>query len=298
MIAPPISSIINVPKSLALDFVRTAKNSTQYSDKSLYCVEVQKQLCQQIRSASPLGFDWLVSEIQDRIFKVPYFSYIKGLQFDRNNLLFVALSSALGNVVEPYNQPWSRLVRSIEPSTDLVFTNRSVNERLHTDGTDWQYPNDLTCLVCLRPDQNGGGISKLMDIETLTAELQANFGRSSLETFHTCSIPWRIADELGGGVTFKPVLSENSMRWSYYTISRAINEGLASLPGEVTNIISLVEDWLNTTSNIFYLPMQTNDLLIVSNNLCLHGRTEVKNSNSSKRLFLRTKIHFCDNLDH
>ena len=291
----PEWSQISVSPTLAADLFHMTTKVPPHNDKELYNVALQASVREQIRATSPDGFDWLVEEIRTRLTKKPYCAHITGLRFDKSNLLFVALSSAFGDVVEPYNQPWSQLVRSIQTSTDLLFKNQSVNERLHTDGTDWQKPNDLTCLLCVRPDQHGGGYSHLLDVETFVAELRKSVGTEALNIFYKEPIPWRIADELGGSVFWAPVFAENSLRWSYYTIDRVLQEGLAHLPKQILISITAMERRLKAASGVFELPMEASELLIIHNKRCLHARTPVRDSKSSARLVLRIKVRRPEN---
>lgn len=85
-------------------------------DKELSAMNLQRQLHADVRNASPSGFDVLAEDIRARL-AVPYVAYVTGLRFDAHNLLFVALSSVLGDVVDPYNRR-SQLVRRLCPARD------------------------------------------------------------------------------------------------------------------------------------------------------------------------------------
>ena len=92
---------------------------------------------------------------------------LRGLPCEDPEKLVVVLSLGLGEMLEPYRQEWSRVIRRIRPSTERVLDGYVLNEFLHTDSTDWREPNDLTVLYCVQPDDRGGGISRLLSAEAI-----------------------------------------------------------------------------------------------------------------------------------
>ncbi|GAB1542952.1 hypothetical protein NUACC21_56260 [Scytonema sp. NUACC21] len=293
MIPLPESARVVVPSKLATDLLSAVKKLPLYDDKALYDVKLQATVREQIRTLiAGDGFDWLVEEIRKRLIRKPYCAYVTGLQFDDPNLVFFSLAGAFGDVVDdPYN-PSSRLVRDLQPSTDKVIPDGwgVLNEQLHTDSTDWPEPNALTCLHCIRPDYEGGGRSRLLDIDTLLVELDKRFGQEVLKILHTEAVPWWIADKFGGGVLRTPVFTANSVRWLPYTIKFALENNQESLPETISASLGAMENVLNEATGIIDFAMAPGSLWFINNKLSLHSRTPIKNPQASKRLVLRTKI--------
>lgn len=286
------SAQVSVPLQLAANLLYATKKIPPHDDKTLYDVRLQADVREAIRTASSDGaFDWVIEEIRRRLIRKPYCAYVTGLQFDEHNILLVSITGAFGTVVEPYNQPWTRLVRYIQPSTDRSVSGWGVlNEELHTDGTDWPQPNDLTCLLCVRADQNGGGRSRLLDIDTILDDLDTGFGREAIDILHQEAVPWYIANELGGGVFRRPVYAENSIRWCRYTINIALENKQEFLSESISTSLSALEQVLKEAKGIIDFAMAPGGLLFVNNKRCLHARTTIKNPQYSRRLVLRTKI--------
>jgi hypothetical protein len=286
------SAEVLVPPQLATDLLSAAKKLPAYDDDALYDVKLQAAVREQIRTSNGDGFDWLVEEIRSRLSQRPYFAYVTGLLFDDSNLLLVSLAGAFGNVIDLYNHPESRIVRHLFPSTDVVVPRWGViNTVLHTDSPGWPQPNAITGLVCVRPDQNGGGRSRLLDIDTLRVELDRRFGQELLGILHTEPVPWSIDAELGGGVVRTPVFTANRVRWLCYMIDRAIENTEETLPEPVSAALEAMEQFLvKEPRGVIDFLMAPQSLLLVNNERCLHSRTSIKNPETSKRLMLRIKI--------
>ncbi|MBC6478981.1 MAG: TauD/TfdA family dioxygenase [Hormoscilla sp. GM7CHS1pb] len=263
----------------------------QYTDAELYNTQLQLNIREKIHAIEPDMFSYLIDEVCKRLSNPPYCAYITGLKFDTYNLLFLSLIGAFGNVVDPYKQPWSRLVYYIRPSTDLKIPGWGVlNEQLHTDGTDWINPNDLTCLLCLKTDQSGGGRTQLLDINTIVYELDRWFGKETIDILSSESLPWLIATELGGGVFRCPILTSKSIRWLPYTNQIALKETQESLSTNLSKAISQIKAVIKNRNNIIDFMMEPNSLLVIDNQRCLHARTPIKHPELSVRLMLRAKV--------
>ncbi len=237
------------------------------------------------------GWSELVDGVQQRFADAPHAVVVRGLPLERAAHTLLALSCCLGEVVEPYRQTWSRLVRRIAPTTDRSGAAGVLNERLHTDGTDWPEPNGLTCLLCVRADSNGGGRSRLLPIEAI-AELVAT-RPAAVRSVATAELPWAVADELGGGVVHAPVFSDGAVRWLRFTIEQALQcAPLAgsTLPADVIDALRSFESALEAAPGGFEFALRPGDLLLVNNVKCLHARTAVSNPQQSDRLLLRTKV--------
>jgi alpha-ketoglutarate-dependent taurine dioxygenase len=200
----------------------------------------------------------------------------------------IALTCGLGDLVEPYQQDWSRLVRRISPSTDRSVGEHGVlNEKLHTDGTDWRDPNDLTCLLCVRPDGAGGGRSRLLP-EGAIREFSEPWADVLADP-----LPWAVAEELGGGIHWAPVLSDGGIRWLRFTVDEACRRG-AVVSETVARKLGAFANALEKSRGLIEIDLGAGDLLIIDNRRCLHARSPIMGHEGSQRLLLRVKVKLSD----
>jgi len=288
----PKSAQVHVNSAIAKELFNVSNKTPKYIDKQLRNVEIQSFIRSAIRSACKDGFDSIVAEIREKLDQIPYCVCLKGLKFDKNYSLYIALSTALGNAIEPYNQPWSKLIHHLQPAIEWKGTILdTLNENLHTDGTNWLHPNDFTCLLCIRPDQYGGARSRILDRDSILNELRDKFGKKVVNILHNDPVPWRIADEITGGVVWLPVLTSSTVRWMRYTIDKAIEEGkLDPLPRRIREAVDAMDNVTAKSGNIIDFMLNAGELLIIDNKRSLHARSAYLDPRSSERLVLRLKI--------
>ena len=175
----PDAAKVHVPTPLADALLHAAESLPQYDNQEFYSTDLQSFVHDRIRQASPSDFDWLVGEIRSRIARRPYCALVQGIRYDEGNRLFVGINRAFGELVaRPYEKPRAQLVHYIQPATDLPATHGSQyeSEKLHTDTADWDPPVKLISMLCVRADREGGGRSRVLDLETLRDEVRARFG--------------------------------------------------------------------------------------------------------------------------
>lgn len=287
----PQSAFISVPPELAAALVKVTKTLPQYDDTALRSPALQATLREQIRACCSEGFDWLIEEIGTRLKKSPFCACVKGLVFDDSNLLFAGIASTFGELVEPNRQPWSQLIRPIQPGTDRQEPGYGLlNEQLHTDGTDWQAPNDLTCLLCIRPDQLGRGKTLLLDLEDLLREMELRSNSDTIQRLRKTQVPWQLSDAMGGRVIWAPVFSTEGIRYMRYTIDLAVQRLSIKLAPEMIEALTILDSTIECSRNLIGLMLYQNDLLLVNNKRCLHARAKISGSEASSRLMLRLKV--------
>lgn len=264
----------------------------EVDDRELTNPAYQEAILAEVQEAAGAAFDDLAQEAGKRMADPPWFLIVRGLPASRATPLLVAVSAALGRLVEPYGQPWSRVVRHIVPSRDRTVDGRVLNEFLHTDGTDWIRPNDYTCLFCVRPDQSRDGESLLLDVATLLDEMTAEPAAGVVHRLASQAVPWRIADELGGGVHWEPPidLAAQHIRWLRYTVTLSGKEGLASLPADTANDLLAFEQAVGNCRGVARMQLQAGDLLLLDNGRSLHARAAIRDPAGSARELLRTKV--------
>jgi len=282
---------IEVPFGLASELLAAAENLPCYDNKEFYLPSLQLYVRDQIRQACPDGFDWVVGRVNDLIARRPYCALVAGLRFDEGNRLFVALNRAFGELVaRPYEKPRAQLVHYIEPATDILSSRGGhESERLHTDTADWEPPVELISMRCVRPDPGGGGRSRILDIDAVREEVKARLGAEVLNLLKTEPVPWQLASYRGGGVGWRPVLTENRLCWRRYTINLALDSKQATLSRKMLDALDAFEEVISTTARTIEFLMREDDLLFSDNTRTVHARTPITEG-ASGRLMIRSWI--------
>jgi hypothetical protein len=289
---PARGRVDDVSPTLANELLQAAERLPLYDNKEFYSTTLQSQVLDSIRESCADGFDSLISLIKNRIAGWPYFALVRGLRFDEGNRLFVAVNRAFGELVaRPYEKPRAQLVHYIQPSTDLSSARGGQEtERLHTDTADWDPPVELISMVCVRPDHKGGGRSRVLDVETVRDEVKKHLGAASLELLENQPVPWQLALYCGGGVKWRPVLTNSSICWRRYTIDLALNFEGATLSDEMLGALEAFEKVITTTPRTADFLMREGDLLFSDNTRTIHSRTPISDGAASDRLMIRSWI--------
>lgn len=283
--------VVETPPALAAD-LRRGLAGLPIDDAALANPSYQEQVLADVREAAGVHFDEMVEGACRRFDESPWLVIVRGLPVVVAVPILVAFSASLGELVEPYRQPWSRVIRQIVPSRDRAVDGRVLNELLHTDGTDWVRPNDYTCLFCVRPDQAQDGVSRLLDAATLLDELSTEPAAGVVRRLADNPLPWRIADELGGGVHWEPALDLDSprIRWLRYTIAMSRDDGLATIAEDTLDDLARFEELVEVCQGATWLRLEAGDLLLIDNARSLHARTPIADPARSTRELLRTKV--------
>jgi Taurine catabolism dioxygenase TauD, TfdA family len=292
----PDAARVHAPAPLADALLHAAESLPQYDNQEFYSTDLQSLVHDRIRQASPSDFDWIVGEIRRRIARRPYCSLVQGLRFDEGNRLFVAINRAFGELMaRPYEKPRAQLVHYIQPATDLPARHggQFESEKLHTDTADWDPPIKLISMRCVRADREGGGRSRVLDIDTLRDEVRARLGSRTLEFLAAEPAPWLLAPYRGGGVSWRTVLSEASVCWRRYTIELAVNALGIALSPTMTCALDSLEQVVEDTPGTLDFLMREGELLFVDNHKTLHARTPLSNPLAPDRLMIRSWVASC-----
>ena len=293
MLAPfPETHRIQVSESLARELVLAAERLPLYDNKEFYSVELQQFVHDSIREANRAGFDELVGSIKERLCRRPYCVLVSGLRFDDGNRLFVAINRAFGELVaRPYEKPRAQLVHYIQPQTDMPSARGGrESERLHTDCADWETPVELISMVCVKADNAGGGRSRILDLDSIRTQVAERLGPATLKLFEDEPAPWQLAPYLGGGVTWRPVLTEESLCWRRYTIDLALTQEGANLSEELLRALEGFEEVVTNTTDTVDFMMREGELLFSDNTRTIHARTPLADPATSTRLMIRSWI--------
>ena len=293
MLAPfPDSAIIDVPPTVANALLAAAEDLPLYDNKDYYSKALQSLVADTVRGKCTDAFDWLVARINEGIARRPYCVLIRGLRFDRGHRLFVALNRAFGKMVAlPYQEPRANLVHHLQPRTDILSSRGGREaERLHTDAADWRTPIGFISMVCMRADRNGQGRSRLLDFDAVQEEVETKLGRDSLELLKAQPVPWQLHSCWGGGLKWRPVLTESTVCWRRYTILLAVDVEGAELSKEMRSLLDEFERVVEGSDQRIDFLMQEGELLFSDNMRGLHARTAILDADDSKRLMIRSWI--------
>lgn len=294
MLAPfPDTARISIPSTLARELLEGAKRLPLYENKDFYSPDLQGFVYTSVRDAYADDFDCVVNQIKERVAQWPYCVLITGLEFDEHHRVFVALNRAFGELVGlPYQEPRAQLVHYIQPATDIhsVRGGREV-ERLHTDAVDWQIPIDFISMECVRPDGGGGGRSRVLDLDAIREEVKTHLGSDTLKLLETEPVPWQLHACWGGGLKWRPVLSESSICWRRYTINLALDVNGAKLSDEMLASLDAFEKVITASSHIMDFMMKERELLFSDNRKQIHARTAIAAGDASDRLMIRSWIN-------
>src|ERR1051325_1224891 len=215
----PVSAQLMVAPWLAQRLRNVAEQLPRFENQEFYSTELQTMVHDALREESG-GLDSLIRQIELRLNHRPYCALVQGLSFDEGNKVFVGINRAFGELVaRPYEAPRAQLVHYIQPATDIMSARGGhESDRLHTDTADWEPPVELISMVCVRADFMGGGCSRILDFEPIRQEVTNQLGASMLKCLETEKVPWQLAPYCGGGVSWRPILTTQSICWRRYTI--------------------------------------------------------------------------------
>lgn len=292
MLAFPETARIEISPTLAGELLAAAERLPRYENEDFYSTALQQFVVERVREASPDGFAELIASIKQRLVQPPYCVILRGLRLDEGNRVFVAINRAFGELVAgPYEKPRAQLVHYIQPATDIPSARGGrESERLHTDTADWETPVELISMVCVRADPDGGGRSRVLDVDTIRAEVKDRLGAGTLERLETEPVPWQLAAYLGGGVKWRTVLTEKSVCWRRYTINLALDANGARLSDEMLSSLDAFEDVVATSEGTIDFLMCEGELLFSDNTRTIHARTPINSGDKSERLMIRSWI--------
>ncbi|HSE18229.1 MAG TPA: TauD/TfdA family dioxygenase [Pyrinomonadaceae bacterium] len=288
----PDNAKVNVDPVVAREILAAAGRLPQYDNREFYSTDLQAHVLNSVRESCPKAFDALIAEIKQRFDRWPYCALVRGLDFDEGNRVFVAINRAFGELVaRPYEKPRAQLVHYIQPSTDIVSARGGhESERLHTDCADWEPPVELISMVCVRADPDGGGRSRVLDVDTIRTEIENTLGSTTLQTLETEPVPWQLAPYWGGGVSWRPVLTKSSICWRRYTIDMALDSTSATLSPTMLDALKNFEALVSTTPRTLDFLMREGELLFSDNRRTIHARTPIAAGPTSNRLMIRSWI--------
>jgi hypothetical protein len=283
----PANTQYQIPEKLAHVLLELAESLPNY-DYSALCQDKtqQAELVERARISCPDLYQAAVEKLDEALNQRPYFVCIRGLKLDLRGLTLVLLSIGLGRLVRAAGQEDTPIHNEPEG------VRKSINHPFsfyHTDNSNSDHPNDYTALACVSPDQNGGGASLILDVDTIVEglETQAKLLEAIQENY-----PWFIATETDTITHYHPILDANKyIRWARENIFAAARLGGGKLASEQRQSVLAFEKFIAENANYYQFMLEPHDILIINNRKTVHARTHIENEMQSQRKILRTKMH-------
>ncbi|QUQ68805.1 hypothetical protein [Kutzneria sp. CA-103260] len=266
------------------------------SERMLLDAEFRTALVSSVLARSE-AFTELGGELVRRLRRYPYYAVLRGMHFDPDNILFGVVACLVGKPVQPYPDPTFAVLRELRPSAASTSAGWGVlTEFLHSDSTNWPAPNDVTVMLCRKPDQASEGTSLVLPLDDAIEELNTTrgLGTAAVERLRTQPLPWAIDPDLGGGTTWAPALAGNDIRWQLYRIAEARDRDGALLDDDTFDFAGTVDAALANSRRTHEFMLGEDDVLVINNKRLLHGRRGIADPVGSRRVLVHCKVDFDD----
>lgn len=252
-----------------------------YSDESFRRSEIQKSYSNLMKRLMGDQAPTFIAGLFHRLSHTPYSVIIRNIPESFSLTCLAGISASLGRVTEPLGINKGQILKEIRPSLDKTSHGKALNESLHTDSTDWPIPNDITALLCVRPDSAGGGQTKLTTIDDILWAAQHLLPKKDQKWLTDHPLTWNMSSCFDEKTIQAPIIEHGMIRWMEYTTAPR-NKAEKSF---IQRILSMIE----AETKSLRLELQASDLLLINNRKCLHARTSVDDENSD-RVLVRAKI--------
>ncbi|WP_280886946.1 TauD/TfdA family dioxygenase [Streptomyces sp. LBL] len=193
--------------------------------------------------------------------------------------LLAALSAALGALVVPQTMGQTLHVLRLHAPD-------GADTRWHTDGAGWARQNDFTCLLCIKPAQEGGA-TELLPWAVLRSALARD--PDLWRRLWGTDVPWILDDESGAGTAFTPIVTSEGLRY----LREQIESAAAAFPHLAHDLHdlddSLHQALLSTTGHLA-LRLTEGKVLVFDNRRSLHRRGPLPEGNAGERTLVRTRL--------
>lgn len=264
-----------------------------YSDEQLRDSGLQQELGAALAQAVP-GWDELIEAIARRL-DGPGIALVRGLRFDPENRLAVALTAA-------YSRPsnyghWKNvlvydLIPIQRPAGTLDF-----EQFFHTGSQSHDRPHEIQVLQCVRAGSQGGGISQLVTTDAVVAWLREHGQQQVVETLMR-AYPHKRPAFMGELVLLAPILEPDPIQPARSLVRfqrEVVFDGAAERPDTMDDgmraAIDQFEAALNAPGLGLEYQLAANEYLTIDNRRVLHARTPVVGGKASGRHLKRIKAY-------
>lgn len=193
---------------------------------------------------------------------------------------------------------WDIKTRIKESGATGVITYSEHNHEadLHTDSQYSEYPEDYFALLTLKKASCGGGISYVLKVEDIIAELnESEKGKTVLNIIQTTEYPFIVPNvfkknknQIEPEFNFGPILENGEMRFRVDTIQKALDYNPDFCTKEQKEAFSFLVDLVRTTKHTKKFYLEEGDLIFINNKTTLHGRSSFTDNN---RHLLRIRMN-------
>ena len=162
----------------------------------------------------------------------------------------------------------------------------------HTDSTFLREPHHFVALACVDRDPDSGGESRVLYIDALRSEVEAEYGPGVLQRLAEPAYPFYLQDPLyGDGVQVVPIFTHvegnQAMRFRYDCVEPLLTEYPQACPRQNQEALATFENFLGSATPHEQFTLDRGDILIFDNRRVLHARTHI--TPSAVRVLQRLK---------
>lgn len=241
-----------------------------------------QRLRAEVRSlAGGQAYDDVVGAIRTRVHAPCGFVVVRGLRFDPNHSLLVSIVTELGELLT---------LDTMVPRMDYhAIVNTAGEMYLHTDGTRWRRPNRYTCQQAQVVEPDGGGQSRVIGIDDLLNSISLSKQPGLLSFLLNDAVPWGLDAANGGELMWSPIVHNGKLRWARFAVGPE-DGSAADISDHLMSDIEAFHRFLQTCPDITSMSLEPNDLLVIDNHRCLHGRGPMHDRLSSARRLVRARL--------
>jgi alpha-ketoglutarate-dependent taurine dioxygenase len=176
-----------------------------------------------------------------------------------------------------------------------TYSEHSHEAELHTDSQYSHYPEDHFALLTLKKANCGGGLSFLLSLRDILAELSAlSNGKEIENVLRKTDFPFIVpnvfkkSDKQEREYNFGPILRDNEIRFRVDTFEKAIKEQPDLCSEEQLNAYQALKKIILNSTKIKSFYLEDGDLIFINNKTMLNGRSSFEDE---KRHILRIRMN-------
>lgn len=227
---------------------------------------------------------------------------VRGLGFTRyaaevRDTLVLALTAAIGKPTDHNGDKrvlWPVRLREAASNANYktTFSEQVSEAPLHSDSAFAPQPEKFNCLFVVREAEDGGGLSVLVNVRQLMAELDSTAdGRECLAILREQEFPFRVPDAFftGNRVITAPIIADKPLiRFRY----DCVMDGFKLRDDLRTNdriwAVQHFRDAAENSDSRLLYQLRRGEALIFNNHELLHART---NFEDPERYLIRVRMH-------
>jgi hypothetical protein len=264
-----------------------------FSDPQLRETDVQRRLVAALAAAVP-GWDGLISDVE-RLLDGPGLALVRGLRFDPENRLAVGLTAAYSRPSN-YGHWRNVLVYDLRPIQRPPGT-PDFEQFFHTGSQSHDRPHEVQVLQCVRPGSRGGGLSQLVAIDAVVAQLRATGQEQVVQTLMR-PYPHKRPAFMGELVLSAPIVKIDPGAPGRYLVRfqrEVVFDGAAEAPAafdeQMRAALERFEAAMLAPGLGLEYQLAADEYLTIDNRRLLHARTPVVGGRESGRHLKRIKAY-------